>query len=310
MSINPHPFLPEFEYIQPASLADASAFMTQHPEDARLLLGGTDLLVRMRDGFLHPHYLVDVKHLDETKTISVNMGSREDPGAGLTLGAALSMNRVISTSEVQKYYPLLAEACRSVASYQLRTRATIVGNLCNASPAGDSTGACLVYAGELLVHNRQVLRREPLKDFFLGPGKTRLQPGDIVTAIHFPAPPKGSNGVYLKLGRNQLSDLAIVGVTVLGYPDTGAASGYRFRIALASVAPVPLRASQAETCLAEHPLNHAAIQEAAQLAMEACSPIDDVRGSARYRQAMVRNLVRKGLVSVTSRLLPANKSQD
>lgn len=307
MTLSPHPFLPEFEYIQPASLAEASAFMAQHPEDARLLLGGTDLLVRMRDGFLHPRYVVDVKPLPETHTVSQEP---EGPQAGLTLGAALSMNRVIAEPAVQKHYPLLAEACRSVASYQLRTRATIVGNLCNASPAGDSTGACLVYEGELLVYGRQGKRREPLKDFFLGPGKTRLQPGDIATAIHFPPPPRGSTGVYLKLGRNQLSDLAIVGVTVLGYPDSSAASGYRFRIALASVAPVPLRAIQAESCLADQPLNPGAIQEAARLAMEACSPIDDVRGSARYRRAMVRNLVRKGLVTVTNRLLPASKPQD
>ncbi len=310
MTLSPHPFLPEFEYIQPASLAEASTFMKEHPKDAHLLLGGTDLLVRMRDGFLHPRYLVDVKCLEEARTILVDLGSRDDPGAGLTLGAALSMNRVIAEPVVQKHYPLLAEACRSVASYQLRTRATIVGNLCNASPAGDSTGACLVYAGELLVHGTGGMRREPLEDFFLGPGKTRLQPGDIVTAIHFPPSPNGSTGVYLKLGRNQLSDLAIVGVTVLGYPDSSLASGYRFRIALASVAPVPMRATQAEACLAEQPLNLETIQAAARLAMEACSPIDDVRGSARYRRAMVRNLVRKGLVTVTSRLLPASKPQD
>ena len=309
MSISPHPSLPEFEFIQPASLAEASDFMAQHPEDARLLLGGTDLLVRMRDGFLHPKYLVDVKCLEEARTIIVDMNSRDNLRDGLTLGAALSMNRVIAEPAVQKFYPLLAEACRSVASYQLRTRATIAGNLCNASPAGDSTGACLVYEGELLVQGRQGPRREPLKDFFRGPGKTRLQPGDIVTAIHFPPPPKGSTGVYLKLGRNQLSDLAIVGVTVLGYPDAEAASGYRFRIALASVAPVPLRAAQAEATLAEQPLNPTAIQEAARLAMEACSPIDDVRGSARYRRAMVRNLVRKGLVTITSRLMNASEPQ-
>jgi carbon-monoxide dehydrogenase medium subunit len=267
------------------------------------------LLVRMRDGFLHPKYLVDVKCLEETKTITADMGSRGHPGAGLTLGAALSMNRVIEAPEVQKYYPLLAEACRSVASYQLRSRATIAGNLCNASPAGDTTGACLAYEGVLLVQGKDDPRQEPLKDFFLGPGKTRLQPDEIVTAIHFPPPPKGSSGVYLKLGRNKLSDLAIVGITVLGYPDSSAASGYRFRIALASVAPVPLRAAQAEAYLAEHPLNNAAIQEAARLAMEACSPIDDVRGSARYRGAMVKNLTRKGLVAVTSRLLNASKPQ-
>ena len=303
MTINPHPSLPEFDYIRPATLAEASGFLARHPDEARPLLGGTDLFVRMRDGFIHPRYLVDVKHLDGTDTLRYVPAGEGRAEAGLTLGAAVNMNRLIASPEVQAHYPLLAEACRSVASYQLRTRATIVGNLCNASPAGDTTGACLVYNGVLQVHGVEGPRQEPLEIFFLGPGKTRLKPGDIVTAIHFPPPPKDSEGIYLKLGRNKLSDLAIVGVTVLGYPDASAASGYRLRIALASVAPVPLRAAQAEDYLAEHPLSPETLQEAARLAMEACSPIDDVRGSAPHRRAMVRNLTRKGLEAVTSRLL-------
>lgn len=138
--------------------------------------------------------------------------------------------------------------------------------------------------------------------FFLGPGKTRLKPGDIATEITFPLPPEGCSGVYLKLGRNKLSDLSIVGVTVLGYPDPGAPSGYRFRIALASVAPTPLVPSEAEAYLADSLINANTFREAARLAAEACMPIDDVRGSARYRAAMVRNLTRKGLEEVWEKI--------
>jgi carbon-monoxide dehydrogenase medium subunit len=198
--------------------------------------------------------------------------------------------------------PLLVEAARSVASYQLRTRATIVGNICNASPAGDTTGACIVLGGELHVFNASGPRTLPLKDFFLGPGRTRLIVGDIVTAISFPLPPQGWAGKYIKLGRNKIGDLAIVGVTALGYPDHTAASGYRFRLALASVAPTPLVPAPAEALLAEKPPTHAVIAEAAQLAMDACVPISDVRGSARYRQYMVRNLVQQALLDVWARL--------
>lgn len=305
MTITPHPSLPEFDYIRPASLAEASEFLAHHAEDARPLLGGTDLFVRMRDGFIHPRFLVDVKYLDGTDSLSFNLDGKGTTEAGLTCGSAVNMNRLIASPEVQARYPLLAEACRSVASYQLRTRATLVGNLCNASPAGDTIGACLVYQAVLQVHGVNGFRQEPLADFFLGPGKTRLKPGDIVTAVHFPPPPEGSTGIYLKLGRNQLSDLAIVGVTVLGFPDQGTISDYRFRIALASVAPVPLRVRQAENYLAEQLLSPDRLREAAVLAMETCSPIDDVRGSARYRQAMVRNLTRKGLEAVSSRLMHA-----
>lgn len=296
MTINTHPALPEFEYIRPETLTEASQFLAQHPDEARPFLGGTDVFVRMRDGFLTPKFLVDVKNLNGTNDL------RFDPRAGLTLGAAVNMNRVIASPEVQAHYPLLAEACRSVASYQLRTRATIVGNICNASPAGDTIGACLALDGVLHIHGVNGPRLESLGTFFLGPGKTTLGPGDVVTAIHFPIPPEGYAGMYLKLGRNQLSDLSIVGVTVLGHPDPGCQSGYRFRLALASVAPVPLVPAEAETYLANHSITSESLYEAACLSADACSPIDDVRGSAKYRKQMARNLSAKALAEVWKNL--------
>lgn len=289
MTINAHPKLPEFDYIRPASLVEASQFLAQHAGEARPLLGGTDIFIRMRDGIWSDQYLVDVKRLDGTDEL------RFDPAEGLTIGAGVNMNRVIASPQVQRNYPLLAEACRSVASYQLRTRATIVGNVCNASPAGDTIGACLVLGGGLKIHGVNGLREVPLATFFIGPGKTVLQPGDLVTAIKFPPPPMAAAGTYIKLGRNQLSDLAIVGVTTYGFPDRSAASGYRFRIALASVAPVPLVVTSAQDYLATNPIHSEAFKQAAQLAEEASSPIDDVRGSARYRKAMVRQLTERAL---------------
>ncbi|MBN2146491.1 MAG: xanthine dehydrogenase family protein subunit M [Anaerolineales bacterium] len=289
MTINAHPELPEFDYIRPASLVEASQFLAQHPGDARPLLGGTDILVRMRDGIWRDRYLVDVKKLDGTSEIIFN------EGLGLTIGAAVNMNQVITHPQVQAHYPLLAQACRRVASYQLRSRATIVGNICNASPAGDTIGACMLLDGILNIHGINGLRQEFLAGFFLGPGKTILSPGDIVTSIHFPLPPAGWAGTYLKLGRNTWSDLAIVGVTVFGGPHPASASGYRFRIALASVAPVPLIAAAAEDYLSCTPPTPENFAHAAHLAAEACNPIDDVRGSARYRKAMAQKLTEKAL---------------
>jgi carbon-monoxide dehydrogenase medium subunit len=220
----------------------------------------------------------------------------------LTLGAAVNMNRVIASPEVKEFYPLVAQAAHSVASYPLRTRATIAGNICNASPAGDTIGACLVLGARLRVHGVDGEREESLTTFFTGPGQTTLKPGDIVTAILFPLPPEGCQGAYLKLGRNALSDLAIVGVTALGYPDKNANSGYRFRLALASVAPTPLAPSEAEAILADNPLNEGAVERAADAAMNAASPISDVRGSARYRKLMVKSLTRKAVLEVWGRL--------
>lgn len=296
MILNSHPALPEFEYVRPESLAEASEFLYRHPNEARPFLGGTDVFVRMRDGLITPKFLVDVKKLEGLNELHF------EPQAGLTIGAAVNMNRVITAPEVQAHYSLLAEACRSVASYQLRTRATIAGNICNASPAGDSIGACLLFNGVLRIHGVNGLREEPLSGFFLGPGKNTLKPGDIITAIQFPVPPKGCAGKYIKLGRNRLSDLSIVGVAVLGYKDPACTSGYRFRLALASVAPVPLVPAVVETYLADTAITPDAIHEAARLAAEACSPIDDVRSGARYRKQMVRNLSTQALTEVWKHL--------
>lgn len=260
------------------------------------MMGGTDLFVRMRDGACKARYLIDIKGLDGVKEIYF------DRANGLTIGSAVNMNQVIDCGEVKQYYPLLVEAAGSVASYQLRSRATIVGNLCNASPAGDTTGACLVLNGVLSIHGVHGLRHESLAGFFKGPGKTTLKPGDIVTEINFPIPPANHAARYIKLNRNATGDLAIVGVTVLAYPDSGVPSGFRFHIALASVAPVPLIAGAAEAVLAENPVTETTIAEAAQAAMEACSPIDDVRGSARYRRLMVRNLTYKAVSEVWDKI--------
>jgi aerobic carbon-monoxide dehydrogenase medium subunit len=290
--INPYPGLPEFDYVKPGSLSEASLFLAIHAGEARPLMGGTDIFVRMRDRVWTDKYLVDVKGLDGMHAFIY------DPAHGLTIGAAVNMNQVIASADVRTCYPLLAEAAAKVASYQLRTRATIVGNICNASPAGDTIGACILLGGVLNVHGKDGKRQEPLSAFFLGPGETVLRAGDIVTSIQFPPPAPGLVGRYIKLGRNQSSDLAIVGVTAVGYPDGDTPSGFHAKLALASVAPVPLVVGQIETILAEQPITGQTLREASQAAMDACNPIDDVRASARYRKMMVRNLSLKALSEV------------
>jgi len=297
MVTNTHPTLPEFEYVRMECLGEASEFLLQHSHEARPFLGGTDIFVSIRDGIVTPKYLVDVKCFTGMNDLNF------DPRSGLTLGAAVNMNRIIASPDVQKNYPLLAEACRSVASYQLRTRATVAGNLCNASPAGDTIGACLALGGELVIHGPDGFRQERLDGFFLGPGKTSLKSGDIVTAIRFPLPPGGCAGTYLKLSRNKIGSLSILGVTVLASPDPGLRSKFRFSIFLAAVAPIPLRATQAETFLAEQAITPESIHQAACLASEMSAPINDLRSSARYRTLMVRNLTEIALTKVWTKLI-------
>jgi CO/xanthine dehydrogenase FAD-binding subunit len=297
MSINPHPTLPEFDYIKPGTLEEASKFLIEHKGEARPLLGGTDIFVRLRDGAWKDRYLVDIKHLEGMKEM------RFDPASGLVIGAAVNMNRVDSFPAILDKYGVLAEAARSCASYQLRTRATIVGNICNASPAGDTIGACMLLGGVLNIHGFEGNRREPLATFFTGPGKTRLKPGDIVTSLQFPVPPRGMVGKYLKHGRNQLSDLAIVGVTVVGAPAAELPSGYRIKLALASVSPVPLIVTKVEELLGSKTINLDTINEAGRIAESACDPIDDVRGSSRYRRKMAKNLSIRALSMVWEELV-------
>ena len=297
MAREAHPGLPEFDYVKPKSLAEASQFLADHAGISRPLCGGTDTFVRLRDGaWKENKYLVDIKGLDGTRELTF------DPVSGLTVGAAVNMNRISAFPQVREHYPLLAEACDTVAAYQLRSRATVVGNICNASPAGDTIGACLLYNGVLNVHGVDGIRQEPLKDFFQGPGKTTLKPGDVVTSLQLPVPPKGFVGRYLKLNRNNRGDLAIVGVTAAAYPNPEAASGLTVRVALASVAPTPLVLPKVEEYFNTNELTEETAAEAAKIAMDSCSPIDDVRGTARYRKMMVRNLTRQALRDVLAML--------
>jgi CO/xanthine dehydrogenase FAD-binding subunit len=292
----PNPGLTEFDYVKPTSLAEASRLLAEHSDEACPFMGGTDAFVRIRDGFISPRTMVDVKHLPGIRDILY------DERTGLTIGAAATMNEVARHPEIQDHYALLAEAANSVASYQVRNRATIGGNLCNGSPAADTAPTTLVLEGRMVLYGPDGEREVPAEAFFLGPGKTALQAGELMTAIRFPVPPASSGGRYLKLGRNKVGDLSIVGVAIFGFPDGAAPSGYRFRVALASVAPVPLRALAAEEVLATNSPGEETFTLAAEKAAGAATPIDDVRASAAYRKSMVRNLTLRGLRDVWGQL--------
>ena len=292
----PSPGLAEFDYVKPASLLEASRLLAERAGEAQPFMGGTDLFVRIRDGFIRPSIVVDVKHLPGMRGIVY------DEGAGLTIGAATTMNEVARHPAVQAHYPLLAEAAKSVATYQLRNRATLGGNLCNGSPAADTAPAALVLEGRFVLYGPGGEREVPASEFFLGPRETAMQAGELMTAVRFPPPRAGGAGKYLKLGRSKAGDLSIVGVAVLCFPNGTATSGHCFRIALASVAPVPLRVLEAEEVLAAHPPGEETFALAAEKAMETATPIDDVRASAAYRKAMVRALTLRGLRDVWAEL--------
>ena len=293
------PGLPSFEYVRPSTAADVVSLLQEYGGAACPLMGGTDLFPALRDGVLRPEVLVDVKYLPGMREISY---SRQ---AGLTVGAAVTMNALASHGDVREHYPLLAEAAESVASYQLRNRATLGGNLCNASPCADTSPAALVLEAEFILHGPQGQRSIAASKFFAGPGQTVLQPDELMTAIQFPPLPAGASGRYLKLGRCKSGDLSLVGVAVLAYPDTAHPApdhGYGFRIGLGSVAPKPLRALKAEIALAANIPGEETFALAAEKAMATATPITDVRGGSDYQKAMVRALTLRGLMAVWAQL--------
>jgi CO/xanthine dehydrogenase FAD-binding subunit len=262
---------------------------------ARPVMGGTDLFAQMRDGLHRPQILVDVKHLSGMRSVTF------DASHGLVVGAAVTMNEIAQHQAVRAYYPLLAEAASTVASHQVRNRATLGGNLCNASPCADTSPAVLVQEAQLVLYGAGGERVVPASQFFLGPGLTAIQPGEFLTTVCLPPLPVEVGARYLKLGRCKAGDLALVGVAVLGFP-AEVPSGFRFRIGLGSVAPVPLRALAAEAILLAQPPSEGAFAAAAQEAAQAASPITDVRGSAAYQKAMVKTLTLRALRDVWDQL--------
>jgi CO/xanthine dehydrogenase FAD-binding subunit len=282
------PGLPSFDYVRAATAGQVVDLLQEHGSQARLLMGGTDLFPGLREGRIGLRLVVDVKAVPGLREV------RYSPEAGLAVGAAVTMNELVRHPDVQAHYPLLALAAGSVASYQIRNRATIGGNLCNASPCADMGPAVLVLEAGLVLNGPGGERRLAASDFLLGPGKTALQPGEFLASVHFPAPYPGTVARYRKLGRCRSGDLSLVAVAVVAFAN-GTPSGYEFRLGLGSVAPTPIRAREAEALLAAHTPDDDSLAQAADLARAASSPITDVRATAEYQQEMVRNLALREL---------------
>ncbi len=167
-----------FDYVKPTSLEEAGELLLKHKGSARPFAGMTDLLIRIERGFVHPEIVVHIKDIPGMRDLLVVRNG------DLRIGAAVTMNEVAAHSGVQTGWPLLAEGCASVASYQLRNRATVGGNLCNASPAADSAPALLCYEAVAHIFGPEGPRKVPLGEFFVGPGKTALQPGELLGIRH------------------------------------------------------------------------------------------------------------------------------
>jgi CO/xanthine dehydrogenase FAD-binding subunit len=243
-----------FAYHRPLSLEEARAALAR--DGARILAGGTDLIPQMREGRRSAAHLVDLKHLDECASIT----ARKD--GGLAIGAALSASRVAWDANVSARYPALAAAARMIGSDQVQNRASLGGNICNAAPSADAVPPLIAYGARVEIAGAAGLREEALEAIFLGPGRTSLAAGEFVTCILLPPPPPQSAAHYLRFTPRREMDIAVAGVAARVVCD---ASGRvsEARIALASVAPTPIRAPGGEAALIGKPLDDETIAAAA-----------------------------------------------
>jgi carbon-monoxide dehydrogenase medium subunit len=286
----------ELQYSEPPTLKEAFTILTRD-QGARILAGGTDVIVSMREGKIAPSHIVNIKRISGLDRIGPSTRG------GLSIGALATIGSVETSAIVRNAFPMVAEAAHQLGSLPVRNRATVGGNLCNSSPSADMAPPLIALGAIAKISGPKGKRSVKLEDFFTGPGKTLLSKTEIITEIRIPTPPKDSFSAFLKHGPRQCMDIATVNaallVTMKGKLCEDA------RIVLGAVAPIPMRAKKAEAEIRGKPIDDAAVRRVAEIAAHECVPISDVRGSANYRRQIVDVLVRrlfgKAMGSISSR---------
>jgi carbon-monoxide dehydrogenase medium subunit len=276
-----------FEYHEPTTLSEAIDLLARYGKTARLLAGGTDLMV------LVSRNKVDLAHLISLDSVPGLSGIRQDERGNLVLGS-MTTHREIETSPLMAGAgSALPQACRTVGGVQVRNLGTIGGNLCNASPAADTAPVLLAIDADVTLQGPEGSRNLPLNQFLLGPRKTALGPGEILTSITIPRFSNPTATLFLKAGRRKAMEISLCSVAArLTLGEDGTAD---VRVGLGSVAPKAIRAVRAESVLQGQVPTLELIREAGATAATECTPISDVRGSAEYRQMLVESLVTRAL---------------
>ncbi len=274
------------QYVAPELLEDALRIKSESGADARLVAGGTDLILRMRDRVFTPKLLLDLRRVPLT-AISCTAGE-------MRIGSYATLSQILAHDEIANLFPALVEACRPFAGPPIRNRATIGGNIVNASPAADLVPPLMAYDANIVLSSISGDRELPLAEFFTGPGQTVIEPDEILTEVRLPLMPPDSAASFIKLGQRRSMAISIVNLcTRLSLAADGTVA--TARIVLGAVAPTPLRAVAAEAVLAGNDITTALLDEAAQQASRESMPISDVRASGSYRKRMTAVLVRRAL---------------
>jgi carbon-monoxide dehydrogenase medium subunit len=275
----------DVKYSAPGTLDEAVKAMLAANGTGRILAGGTDLLVQMRAGMVKPGHVVDIKKIDEMMNI-VDKG-----GGAYVVGAAVSGMRLHDHKSFGKHWPGVLEAVNLIGSKQIQGRASAGGNLCNASPAADSVPALVAAGCVVTVQGPNGRREVPVEKFNTAPGKTCLQPGEIVVSLTLPARPKGSSDAYLRLIPRTEMDIAVVGLGVNLSMSGGKVAAAR--VGLGAVAPTVLLVEDAAKALIGSSLDDAALDKAAAACSAACKPINDKRGTIEYRTKIAGVLLKR-----------------
>ena len=271
-----------FELVTPKTLDEAIAVLEECGHKARVLAGGTDLLVQIHTGAAKPECLIDLKGIEELK------GVRETPGGGLEMGALTTHAELEASPLMKERFPIIHDGVSKIGSRQIRNRATVGGNICNALPSADSAGPLMALGAVLHLRGPKGFRQVPLDAFFLGPRRTAIEHGEILTKIV--VPPSAGQGAYIKYTRRKAMDLALLGASVFVECDKDG-KVTEARIALTTAAPVPMRARQAEAALKGQPLSDAVLAQAGEIASREAQPRTSWRGSEEYRRHLLKILV-------------------
>lgn len=274
-----------FDHYSPKTLPEALGLLDRFNGEGMVIAGGTDLNLKMKAGSITPEAIINIKRLPELKGITF------DKDSGLKLGALTTLRELTRSPLIKENFPTLARAAMSMASEQIRSFATLGGNLSNASPSADMAPPLIALDAEVTIVGKSTERTIPLEKFFHGPGSSALKPGELLKQINLP-PPSG-NTIFLKHSPRAFMDIAVVCIAI--NIEIQKAICKRAIIVLGAVSPVPLRVRRAEAELVDQPLSSENISSAAKIAAQECAPIDDIRGSIWYRRSMVEVFIIRGL---------------
>ena len=284
----------DFQYLAPRGIEEAAVLMAEHAGSAQLLAGGTDLLIFMRNGRKSPDFIIDAKKIPELTRVQLDADR-------LTIGAAVSCRTIWEHPEIAERFPALTDAATLIGGIQIQGRATFGGNLCNAAPSADTVPPLIVYGAIAHIISARGERDVPVEEICTGPGRTSLAPDEILVSLSIPAPPANSGAAFLRfIPRNEM-DIAVANAAARVDLDESGATFKTARIAIGAVAPTPLFVEAAGAALSGKPVNDASISDAARIARDASTPINDMRGTIEHRKQLVEVLTTRALRAAIAR---------